>query len=111
MADRVDLPVVFDDDNPEWTDDDFARARPSEEVLPPEVIAAFGRKRGRPPGSNKQQVALRIDKDVLERFRAGGAGWQSRMNDILQKASIGRGDLMAAARAQGVGARRQALAA
>lgn len=33
-------PVTFDDDNPEWTDEDVARARPAAE-LPPEVLAAF----------------------------------------------------------------------
>lgn len=34
-------PVVFDDDNPEWTDEDFARARPAAEVLPGKVVAAL----------------------------------------------------------------------
>jgi uncharacterized protein (DUF4415 family) len=76
------------DDNPEWTAEDFARARPAAEVLPAEVIAAFGKpKGGRPRGSTKEQVSLRIDRDVLERFRASGAGWQSRMNDALRRAA------------------------
>jgi len=81
-------PVVFDDDNPEWTEVDFARGRPAGEVLPAQVVAAFGKPRGRPPGSttsNKSQVSLRIDNDVLEWFRAGGAGWQSRINEALRK--------------------------
>lgn len=30
-------PVVFDDDNPEWTKGDFERARSGSEVLPAEV--------------------------------------------------------------------------
>jgi hypothetical protein len=30
----------FDDDNPEWTEEDFARAK-GPETLPPEVLAAF----------------------------------------------------------------------
>jgi uncharacterized protein (DUF4415 family) len=41
---------------------------------------------GRPAGSDKEQIALRIDKAVLARFRAGGPGWQTRMNDALRKA-------------------------
>jgi len=46
------------------------------------------RKRGgRPTGSNKELVSLRIDRDVLERFKAGGAGWQTRINDALRKAA------------------------
>ena len=40
---------------------------------------------GRPAGSNKEQVSLRIDKDVLERFRAGGPGWQTRINEALRR--------------------------
>jgi uncharacterized protein (DUF4415 family) len=42
---------------------------------------------GRPPLSNpKQQVTLRLDPDVLEKFRATGKGWQSRINAELRKA-------------------------
>ena len=43
---------------------------------------------GRPAGSNKEQVALRIDKDVLARFRATGPGWQTRINEILRAAKL-----------------------
>ena len=35
----------------------------------------------------KEQVTLRIDQDVLEYFRAGGPGWQDRINDALRKAA------------------------
>ena len=42
-------------------------------------------RRGRPLGSgSKVQVTLRIDVDVLEKFKASGAGWQTRMNDALK---------------------------
>lgn len=77
--------VVFDHDNPEWTEADFAKARPISEF--PELAAAFPKsKGGRPKGSNKEQVAIRVDKDVLARFREGGPGWQSRINEALRKA-------------------------
>ena len=74
------------DDNPEWTEADFARARPASEVHPPHVVAALIRGKGRPKGSNKESISLRVDRDVLERYRAAGPGWQSRMNDDLRKA-------------------------
>jgi uncharacterized protein (DUF4415 family) len=44
---------------------------------------------GRPPLGieAKKQVTLRLDADVLERFRSTGAGWQSRINATLRKAA------------------------
>ncbi len=48
-------------------------------------IEALRKGRGRPAGSgSKEQVAIRFDKDVLAAFRAGGPGWQTRMNDALR---------------------------
>lgn len=42
-------------------------------------------RRGRPLGSGtKTQVTLRLDVDVVEAFKASGAGWQTRMNDALK---------------------------
>ena len=45
---------------------------------------AAARKRGRPVGSRKEQVAIRFDHEVLAAFRAAGPGWQTRMNDALK---------------------------
>ena len=42
---------------------------------------------GRPRGSGKERVSLRLDKDIIERFRADGPGWQTRMNDALRRAA------------------------
>lgn len=84
-----DRSVTFDEENPEWTDADFAKARPIAEF--PELAAAFERARaGRPVGSTKPnskvQVALRIDPDIVAAFKADGPGWQSRMNAALRAA-------------------------
>jgi uncharacterized protein (DUF4415 family) len=35
----------------------------------------------------KEQVSLRIDRDVLEHFQEAGPGWQERINDALRKAA------------------------
>ena len=35
-------------------------------------------------GGNKEQVAIRFDREVLAAFRATGPGWQARMNDALK---------------------------
>jgi uncharacterized protein (DUF4415 family) len=82
-------PVVFDDDNPEWTAEDFARARPASEVLPPEIAAMLVRQPGRPAGSmrsDRRQVTLRLPAHVIEHFRSQGPGWQTRAIAALERA-------------------------
>ncbi|MDO8455519.1 MAG: BrnA antitoxin family protein [Burkholderiaceae bacterium] len=42
-------------------------------------------RRGRPLGSGiKTQVTLRLDVEVVEKFRASGEGWQTRINEALK---------------------------
>jgi uncharacterized protein (DUF4415 family) len=52
------------------------------------LAVAFPKARGRPVGSTKavkkEQIALRVDADVLARYKAGGRGWQTRMNEVLR---------------------------
>ena len=49
------------------------------------TIAALHRTRGPNKKPTKEQVALRLDREVLQAFRAGGAGWQTRMNAALKE--------------------------
>lgn len=73
----------------EWVDSDEAPELSSEwfDGADVKVAGKVVNRGGRPPGSAKEQVSLRIDKDVLERFRAGGPGWQTRINDALRQAA------------------------
>ena len=48
-------------------------------------IEAYRRQRGRPTGSDKESTTIRFDRDVLTAFRAGGPGWQTRMNAALRE--------------------------
>ncbi len=74
-------------DNPEWTEEDIKNAKPFTEAFPA-LAEGIRRGRGRPPVENpKQQVTLRLDADVIERFKEGGPGWQSRINDALRKSA------------------------
>ena len=75
-------------DNPEWTEEDFKKARPFAEVFP-ELAENIRRARGPQKAPTKILVSLRIDRDILERFKADGAGWQSRINAALRKAISG----------------------
>lgn len=45
-------------------------------------------RRGRPPLGErpKEAVKLRISSDVLDYFRSGGPGWQTRIDATLQRA-------------------------
>jgi len=82
-------PYLTDDDNPALTDEQLAEMRPAAQVLPPQFMAAYAkRRRGRPPSTLKKvEVKLRLDPDVVEKFRATGPGWQTRINDTLRNAA------------------------
>jgi uncharacterized protein (DUF4415 family) len=64
-----DSEIIVDDDAPAWTPEMFARA----------VV-----KHGLAPPPTKTLLSLRIDRDVVEWFRAQGRGYQSRMNALLR---------------------------
>ena len=75
-------------DNPEWTEADFEKARPFTEVFP-DIAESMRRSRGRPRIEKpRQQISLRLDPDVIEKFKATGKGWQSRINDVLKDAKL-----------------------
>lgn len=68
------------EDIPELTDEFFEQA---DFYIGDKLIR---RGRGRPPvDAPKKLVSLRLDQDVIETFRAGGPGWQSRINGALRK--------------------------
>lgn len=69
----------------ELTRADFRRAVPMRVAAPEfyERWKEWKAKRGRPPGRTKQVVSLSLDKKVLAALRASGAGWQTRVNDLL----------------------------
>jgi uncharacterized protein (DUF4415 family) len=79
---------VDPDDAPEWTQDQFdsAEIRFGNHIIRPANGTLI--KAGRPPlgMTPKQQVTLRLDPDVIDAFRSGGPGWQSRINAALRSA-------------------------
>ena len=82
-------PDLTDPDNPEWTAEDFARARPAHEVLPASVLEQFPRTRGPQKAPTKKLVSIRLSDTVLSHFKAAGPGWQSRINDALVAIATG----------------------
>jgi uncharacterized protein (DUF4415 family) len=76
-------------DNPEWTEEDFAKAKPFAEVFP-DLARSFRRSRGPQKAPTKLLVSLRLDEQVIEHFKASGPGWQTRINETLRDA-VSRG--------------------
>ncbi|CAN5361020.1 BrnA antitoxin family protein [soil metagenome] len=87
-ASKKPSPTAWDDDDLlEWTEDQFDQAeiREGDRIIRPANGTLT--KPGRPKSDDpKQQVTLRLDRGVVEGFRATGPGWQSRINAELRKA-------------------------
>lgn len=86
--DQVKRMIASDQSAPEATDEQLAQAKPFTEVFP--ALAEAMRKNvvGRPKAENpKVAVSLRLDKDIVARFKASGPGWQTRMNNALRHAA------------------------
>ncbi len=77
---KKDLEEVLD--NPKWTEKDIARAKPFA-VLFPELAASDRRRRGPQKSPTKAAVSLRLDRRIIDHFRATGEGWQTRINNVL----------------------------
>jgi uncharacterized protein (DUF4415 family) len=63
----------------------MAKAKPFAEFLP-ELAASARRVRCRQKAPTKQVANLRLDRSVIEAFKADGPSWQRRMNEALKRA-------------------------
>jgi uncharacterized protein (DUF4415 family) len=69
-----------------WIDPDDAPTL-TREFFDSAEISEGGRiiRRGRPPSeAPKELISLRLDQDILQRLRALGPGWQTRVNEALR---------------------------
>jgi uncharacterized protein (DUF4415 family) len=83
-------PELIDDENPEWTAADFAKARPASEVLPQIFGAKLAQEmlkpRGRPRAEHpKERINIRLSHEVVEYFKSAGDGWQTRIDSALRQ--------------------------
>ena len=83
-------PELIDDENPEWTAEDFAKARPASEVLPQifgaKVAKEMLKPRGRPRAEHpKERINIRLSHEVVEYFKSAGDGWQTRIDSALRQ--------------------------
>src|SRR5690349_10671487 len=69
---------------------DFQRFRQAQGILPPPLLEKLDVRGGsaqqtpdqQAPG--KERVTIRLSRDVVERFRATGEGWQTRLDAALR---------------------------
>ena len=71
-------------DSPELTKADFAKAKPFSEVFP-DLSASIRKGRGPNKSPTKKLVSLRLSPEVIQHFKGGGRGWQSRIDETLRK--------------------------
>jgi len=87
MTDDEDMAIIAaartDPDALPLDADHLARMQP---VTAADAADIKRRLRGRPRAQTpKRLVSIRLDPDVVERFRATGPGWQSRINEVLRQ--------------------------
>ena len=78
----ADLDAVSD--NPELTTADLAAAKPFGEAFPA-AAAVMRARRGPQKSPPKVATTIRLSSEVVEYFRQGGQGWQSRIDAALRE--------------------------
>lgn len=73
-------------DNTVAEEADIQRQIAEDSALVEMPAAARGIKRGRPSGRSKEQVTVRLDKDVVAALKSPESkGWQTRLNAALRR--------------------------
>lgn len=77
-------PELIDEENPEWTEEDFKRAKRFPE-LPESLQTKLKRiTRGPQKAPVKERITIRLSPEVVASFRATGEGWQTRLDAALK---------------------------
>jgi len=85
--------INLDNENPEWTEEMFAKAISAREFFTAEEFEELTKKLGRPKSAEvKDFLNIRLDKSVTDHLRASGKGWQTRLNAFIAK-GIAQGEL------------------
>jgi uncharacterized protein (DUF4415 family) len=87
---RINKGIAADADNPEWTPEQFASARPAHEFFEQpayQELVSIRRKpgeRGAQKAATKVPTTIRLSPEVSAAFRASGPGWQARIDEALK---------------------------
>ena len=93
MTNELKPPPAEFDENPEWTEETFARAKPFKEMFPEQYASWKKNRGGRPPvDSPKVHIGFRLAADVVQGVRATGPGYNARVERVLRDA-LAKGEL------------------
>ena len=73
-----------DVESPELTAEEFAKAKPFAEALP-DLASSIRKGRGPNKAPTKKLITLRLSGSVIEKYKSGGEGWQSRIDADLKR--------------------------
>lgn len=80
--------IALDPDDEDVTDAQLGTGKPFRQSFP-DLYASIQRARGRPRADKPlQQISIRLDPDVIAKFKATGKGWQTRINQVLKDAKV-----------------------
>lgn len=73
----------------ELTTSDLRTLRSASQVLPSELVGILPPAGAAPNESSRTvKVTIDLDRETVERFRAGGPGWKARINSVLKKVAV-----------------------
>jgi uncharacterized protein (DUF4415 family) len=81
-------PEMIDEENPEWTDEVFARAVPFSQLPPALQATLMSQPRiviEEPAGAGPKFESVLIRDDIVGAFQMTGEDWEQRINDVLQE--------------------------
>ena len=87
---RINAGIAADPDSPEWTEADFAAAKPAAQFFDADTfkgLAALKRRpgeRGPQKAPTKAATTIRLSPEVMAAFKATGKGWQTRIDAALK---------------------------
>jgi uncharacterized protein (DUF4415 family) len=82
MANRKPL-INADGSVRELSAQDMAKFKPAADVLPQSLRKKLG-VRGPQQAPTKERITIRLSREVVERFRESGDGWQTRVDTALR---------------------------
>lgn len=84
---KIPDPEMIDAENPEWTDEDFATAKKFSQLPASlqEKLLSLKKPRGSQKAPTKEVVTIRLSRDVVEKLRASGPRWQTRVDAALRE--------------------------